>query len=513
MVSLARPRLLYFNGPWNYLGARILNSYIDPFRRLLEQDFDIVSVEGDRDFRVEVETHRPDVVMFHTGSEAPGEPEVDISNTDAFPEIPRLGYMFRDPFSPSRMPTMNRLKAWRVDQVFTDFRPTDSAAPYFRDTMYLPWWIDDTVFRDYGEAKEFAVTLTGSGWRSKCIYVWRSEVCLELLPKVPIFHAPSLGNRQNGHDYVGESYSRLLNRSQFSAGCGTVNRYLTMKLLEIPASRCCLIAEEIEVLKAAGFRDGENCIFATKENVVDKVRTLLSDPRRLQAITDAGHRLVHDRHTQRNRRQFAEWFALWKRRQPGDRIVQVNPLEPLQLIPAGATVPANTFPAENPLTEKLVRGYESLAAARWADALPKFEEIVGIIPCVAEARLGAALCLLRLNRVPEAIAHLGYNVNLMVRHFGYRWPDPIDLAFLAVCHFRAKDARTGVQLLASFETLRHPALNAMRWIVAKSSPALAARPVFQVSEGDNSSNVESIHVLPQTTFPEWVGALMAGIRG
>ncbi|HVU15778.1 MAG TPA: glycosyltransferase [Candidatus Didemnitutus sp.] len=513
MVSIVKPRLLYFNGPWGYLGARILSSYIDPFRRLLEQDFEVISVEGDRDFRVEVENHRPDLVMFHTGSEAPGEPEVTITNTDAFPEIPRLGYMFRDPFSPSRMPTMNRLKEWRADQVFTDFRPTDSLAPYFRDTMYLPWWIDDTVFRDYGEEKEFSVTLTGSGWLSKCIYLWRSEVCMQLLPRVPIFHAPSLGNRQNGHDFTGESYSRLLNRSRFSAGCGTVNRYLTMKLLEIPASRCCLIAEEIEVLKAAGFRDGENCVFATKDNVAEKVRRLLAEPERLRAITDAGYRLVHERHTQRNRRVFAEWYELWKRRKSGDTIVQVNPLQPLQLIPAGQSIPASTFPSENPLVDSLQAGYRLLAEQRWTEALAKFEEVVGIIPCVAEARLGAAVCLLRLARPADAIAHLSYNVNLMVRHFGYRWPDPIDLAFLAVSHFRAKDARTAVQLLASFENLRHPSLNAMRWIIAKSSPALAARPVFQVTEGDESSNVETIHVLPPRRFAEWTAALMAGIRG
>ena len=170
MVSLPRPRLLYFNGPWDYLGERIRQSYIEPFRRLLEQDFEVVSVEGNRDFRAEVETHRPDVVMFHTGSEAPGEPEVAITNTDAFPEIPRMGYMFRDPFSPSRMATMNRMRAWRVDQVFTDFRPTDCPSPYFQDTMFLPWWIDDTVFKDYGEKKSLWVTLTGSGWLSQCIY-------------------------------------------------------------------------------------------------------------------------------------------------------------------------------------------------------------------------------------------------------------------------------------------------------------------------------------------------------
>jgi len=512
MVSVSRPRLLYFNGPWDYLGERIRQSYIEPFRRLLEQDFEVISLEGDRDFRVEVETHRPDLVMFHTGSEAPGEPEVTITNTEAFPEIPRLGYMFRDPFSPSRMATMNRMRAWGVDQVFADFRPSDAPAPYFQDTMFLPWWIDDTVFHDYGEEKSLWLTLTGSGWLGKCIYIWRNDICREMLPKIPIFHAPSLGNRQTNHDFTGERYARLLNRSRFSAGCGTVNRYLTMKLLEIPASRCCLIAEEIESLKAIGFQDGVNCVFATPENIAAKVQALLENPERLQTITDAGYKLVHERHTQRERRVFAEWYRLWQARRDGERIVQVNPFEPLQVVAPGAPTPACTFPEENPLRDKIVQGYELLGAQRWAEALECFDWVIGIIPCVAEARLGAALCHLRLGRVKDATPHLGYNFNLMVKHFGYAHPDPIDLAFVGLACVRGKELATAVQMLGSYEHVRHPALNAMRWIVAKIRPELATRSVFQVREGDDTSNVETVHILPQRTFAEWVAFLMAHIR-
>jgi hypothetical protein len=512
MEPSALPRLLYFNGPWDYLGERMRRSYIEPFRALLAQDFELISVEGNCDFREEVKKHRPDAVMFHTGSEAPLEPEVVITNTDAFPELPRMAYMFRDPFSPSRMQAMNRLKAWKPDQVFTDFRPSDSPAPYFKNTMYLPWWIDDTICRDYEEQKELTITLTGSGWLAKCIYVWRNEICAALLPRYPIFHAPSLGNRQTNHDYSGERYSRLLNRSRFSAGCGTVSRYLTMKLLEIPASRCCLIAEEIEVLKAIGFKDGVNCVFATGKNVVSKVEALLDDPARLEAITQAGYDLVHQHHTQRNRRMFAEWYRLWKSKQPGQRIVQTHPFEPLHLCEPGPDLPASRFPAENPLTESLVEGYSLLAACRWEAALTKFEWVLKIVPCVAEARLGAALCLMRLGRTPEATPHLHYNLTLMTRHFGYSHPDPIDLAFIAILCVRMKDAPGAGQLLGQYGQVKHPALNAIRWIFGKSNAALAANPVFQVPEGDESSSVETVHILPQRSFANWVALFMAYLR-
>ena len=508
----SRPRLLYFNGPWNYLGERMIQSYIEPFRRLLEQDFEVISVEGNRDFRQEVETHRPDMVLFHTGCEAPGEPEVTITNTDAFPGIPRMGYMFRDPFSPSRMATMNRMRTWRVDQVITDFRPTDTPAPYFKDTMYLPWWIDDRLFRDYGETKSLCVTLTGSGWLSQCIYKWRKEICLQLLPRFPIFHAPSLGNRQNNHDYTGERYARLLNRSQFSAGCGTINRYLTMKLLEIPAARCCLVTEEIEVLKAIGFKDGVNCIFADAQNVAAKVQALLDDPARLQSITDAGYSLVHQHHTQRNRRIFSDWYRLWQSKGPDQRVVQVNPLEPLQIIAGDSPVPSTTFPRENPVADALTEGYRLLAASRWNDALVKFDWVLAIIPCVAEARLGAALCLMRLGRLADATPHLRYNLNLMVGHFGYVHPDPIDMAFIGVLCLRMKDANSAVNMLGKYTQVRHPALNAMRWILAQTIPGIASQPVFKIQEGDETTNVETVHLLPQQTFADWAALLMAHLR-
>ena len=110
----ARPRLLYFNGPWDFLGERMRRSFIEPFHALLAQDFEVISVEGDRDFAREVEQHRPDLVLFHSGCEAPREPAVTITNTDAYPELPRIGYIYRDPFSPSRLIAMNRTELQQV---------------------------------------------------------------------------------------------------------------------------------------------------------------------------------------------------------------------------------------------------------------------------------------------------------------------------------------------------------------------------------------------------------------
>jgi hypothetical protein len=499
-----RPRLLYFNGPWDYSGARVILSYIEPLRRLLEQDFEVISVEGDCDFRREVTAHRPDLVLFHSGVESMLERESGITNTDAFPELPRIGFLHRDPFSPSRLAAMNRLRAWGVHQVFTIFRASDSPIPYFSDCIYVPWWVDDTIFRDYGEPKTLPITLTGSGWLNRMFYTWRHPVFVQLAQRLPVYHVPAFETHQKNDAYVGESYARLLNRSLISGGCGTVCRYLTLKVLEIPASRSCLLTEEIEVLKAIGFIDGVNCVFVDEKNVVAKVQALLDEPARLQAITDAGYELVHTRHRRGSRRMFAEWLALWKARRPGERIAQVHPLEPLRLVPDGEAV-TSTFPRENPLMERLQSGYRLMAESRWKEALDAFAWVLGVIPYVAEANLGTAICQLELGQPAGALQQLEHIFAIQAKLCNYPRPDPISLAYLAVAHAKLNQSDRAVELLGKHVRLKHPALNALRWLAAQRWETLRARySDWEADEGCEEKNTETLHLLPARNFAGWV---------
>jgi hypothetical protein len=504
MSGQDRPRLLYFNGPWDYLGERLRLSYIDTFRRLLEQDFEVISVEGDRDFRREVETHRPDLALFHAGTESPLEREPNIRHTDAFPELPRVGYVFRDPFSPSRLASMNRLRAWGVNQVFTDFRASDSPIPYFAESIYLPWWADDTTFRDYGERKSIPITLAGSGWLSRQFYSWRNPVFIQLAQRLPVYHVPAFETHQKNDAYVGESYARLLNRSLIAGGCGTVCRYLTLKLLEIPASRCCLLTEETEVMKSLGFQDGVNCIFADEKNVVAKVSAVLDVPARLQSITQAGYDHVRRHHTQRSRRMFREWFDLWRRRGANERVVQGHPLEPLRL--AGRDeVLAPAFPAENPLLEKLQSGYRLLNERRPAEAIDAFKAVLDAIPYVAEASLGTAIARLDLGEPAAALPYLEHIFVIQAKLCNYPRPDPISLAYAAVAYFRLNQADRALDLLARHARVRHPALNALRWHVAQHWRKFRSRhPDWATDEGNETHNGETIHLLPPRPFADWL---------
>jgi hypothetical protein len=313
-----------------------------------------------------------------------------------------------------------------------------------------------------------------------------------------------LENHRSGNAFIGEKYARLLNQSLFSAGCGSVNRFLTLKPLEIPACRCCLIAEETEVFKAIGFQDGVNCIFADETTVVAKVQALLDDPERLKAVTDAGHDLVHQRHTIRHRRMFIEWYRLWKARLPGQRIAQINPLKPLELVPDDSHR-SYDFPSENPLIENLLAGQALMNDRRWKEALEKFESVLTIIPYVAEARLGAGICNFHLHRLEIAQRHLVYNIQAQTRQKTDAWPDVLNAAYLTIFLIKCGKREDAVTLVSQRSDLRHPALNALRWSMAEQRPELRKRsPAFQIEEGDESQNIETLHLFPRRTFAKWV---------
>ena len=78
---------------------------------------------------------------------------------------------------------------------------------------------------------------------------------------------------------------------------------------------------ESAALKAAGFVDMKNCVFATASDLLDKVDYLFRNQDKLAALINAGHDLVHSHHTIRNRDQILQWLMLHKDLSPGHRIV------------------------------------------------------------------------------------------------------------------------------------------------------------------------------------------------
>jgi spore maturation protein CgeB len=70
------------------------------------------------------------------------------------------------------------------------------------------------------------------------------------------------------------------------------------KLFEGAGAGCCPVADAMADLEPLGFRDGENALlFATHEQLVERVRWGIEHPEALRAFGHAAARLGRERHT------------------------------------------------------------------------------------------------------------------------------------------------------------------------------------------------------------------------
>lgn len=99
-------------------------------------------------------------------------------------------------------------------------------------------------------------------------------------------------------------YATHLNRARISVQGTSRYNYVTRKSFEIPACGTVLLTDWIPEMEDLGFRPGRNCWTYGLENTAGQIRdgveALLSlppDDSLLHQIADAGHDLVHARHT------------------------------------------------------------------------------------------------------------------------------------------------------------------------------------------------------------------------
>ena len=122
------------------------------------------------------------------------------------------------------------------------------------------------------------------------------------------------------------------------------------------------------MLEAAGFVDMKNCVFVDERDVLDKVGYLLQHEDELKAITDAGHDLVHSRHTLKQRDQLFQWFQLHRNLKPGERIVQRGPFGKFVAVPAASDVRTGHLAGDGLHLVHLRHGDASLFEGKYEEA-------------------------------------------------------------------------------------------------------------------------------------------------
>jgi len=180
---------------------------------------------------------------------------------------------------------------------------------------WLPWAVDPSVFRDYGQEKDIDVLCSG-------VMGGPYHVRTQLFNAGGPYEQYQEGRRlplrgRDGFQWVrrppedesasywpaGHDYARLLNQSHMCASCCSEYGYALAKVFEIPAARSVLLSDMCSDVAGLGHVAGETMVELSPELGGDPaairafVHDLLADPDDLARIADNGYRLMHERHT------------------------------------------------------------------------------------------------------------------------------------------------------------------------------------------------------------------------
>ena len=476
-----RPRLVFFQ--WdhapNLAGSTYLLLHMQAHVRCLSTHFDVTVINRDCDFAEVCDWHEPDLVLFEAGYRSHGSRRIRVDNTAANPGVPRLGLHNGDPWCDRRAGFLSDMDRWGIETFFSICTLTPSYTPSVADRMFVwPNFIDPEMFRDHGERKRHQVFLTG---QAGSLYPWRQAVFPRLAARYDclVSGAAAYGGPNQVGQLVGEDYARALNASLVVPTCGTLAGEVVRKHFEIPASLSCLVTERTPALEAAGFVDGETCVFAAPDEVEDRLDALFADPEELRRITEAGHRLVMARHTLRHRPQIHQWLMLSRTLAPGQKIIQPGPFEALTVVDRRSGAISGQIAAVG-LDRRLIRQADALAAGgHLAAAGTRIAACLERVPYHPEARLRQALLVLAGGDAAAAQGMMARIVEVTTLLYGAADPDPTEWAMYLltlVCEDRVGEAR---QLLDRYPRAWGGEMDRVARLLDRLDPA-GARPAAGV---------------------------------
>lgn len=497
----SKPRLLFFQYQYGQSLPEFLLAQKNEHVKCLGESFDVTVINYDCDYREVCETIRPDLTLVEGGVSYQACRKLRVTNTDACPQIPKLGFMNSDSFCRTRSGFISDMEHWGIDTAFAIATTAGEYTPNIVKHLYTwPVFIDGDVCRDYGESKNIPVLFTGS---ASSLYPWRQRM-MRVLPKFyPSLISPHPGyapraRRRSGATPViaGERYARMLNSSVFVPACGTVVKEIVRKHFEVPGCGACLVTERSSVLEAAGFRDMDNCVFVDGGDALDKLDYLFANQDRIDAITKSGYKLVHSRHTLKQRNQIRQWFDLWRDRTPGQKIIQPGPFEPLEM--SASSLSHRNRPSENIHLKLLREGDETLRKRDYAEALKLYTRCWNYIPWMPEPQVGIARCKLYHGEAGEALRWLAEPLGFALTRYQAEEPDPVEWSLfllILLCQGKVREAR---ERALQFPSLRHIELDRTR-----NAIGLICGIGFELAD-TGAKDRRSIHSLPIRTDEEWL---------
>ncbi|WP_344299625.1 glycosyltransferase [Sinomonas flava] len=434
--------------------------------------FEVRVVDASGDYDEICDQFEPDLCMFESGVYA-GERE--LRNTSAHPQVPKLGFLHADAFDASRAAFVTDMARWGVSSYVTTSMSMGDYTPEIGERLFVwPNMVDPGMYANVRRQHLVPVLLTGSRARH---YPWRnavSRVLEENFTTISMPHFGWAGERGTERMAWGQDYARLLAAAAFIPTCGTVTKDLVRKHLEIPAAGACLVTQRTPAVVAAGFRDMVNCVFAEADDVVDRLETLLADPDRLAAITEAGRDWVLEHHTAEHRDQVLQWYRIVSHYGPGTAVTQSWPDGRLAPVPSEVGPSQRLLASDGLDRHDIAAGWEALSRRNPAAAERAFGRALNYF-FIPEAAVGMTHASLQRGDVRAAQEWVSRLLVTSLSHYGAPEPDPVFWAYQIRVHVCSGDMPSAMEAAARYPALRHPELDRIRAAVLARRLGTAGR--------------------------------------
>ncbi|MCP6759270.1 MAG: glycosyltransferase [Fischerella sp. CENA71] len=500
MENSTKPRLVFFK--WRYKRAPdFMKLHMQLHVKCLSEFFEVIVVNDDCDYQQICDQYQPDLTLFESGVKYIAE-RINIKNTFAYPQIPKLGFHNGDSWCDCRPGFLSDMEHWGIETFFSICTTTAEYTPEIADNLFVwPNFIDADMYRDYNQPKIIPLLLTGA---TGAEYPWRQRIYKIIAQYYPSLICPHAGydKRSTSRMIFGEQYARTINASWCVPTCGSVVKEIVRKHFEIPASKSCLLTEKSSALEAAGFVDMDNCVFIDEHNLLDKLDYLFHNLDVLERITNTGYQLVHSRHTLKQRDQIFQWFNLYKNLKPNQNIVQRSPFEPLTIVETSSGIKNSHIICNGLSVELLRQGDEQLWVGKYEEAENFYLRCLNYT-CMPEPKLRLAICKLYKGDAVAAHYWLVQLIKYTLEEYKALDPEPVEWAYFIISLLCQGKLNEAINRAKQFPSLSHPELDRIRWVIN----ILSNRDEFTLPCSDKSRYRYSIHQLPNRNLNEWINHL------
>jgi hypothetical protein len=497
-----KPKLVFFQ--WKHdLLPMFLQLHMQLHVKCLSEFFDVVLINEHCDYQQVCDKYQPELTLFESGFRSKISHKLNIKNTSAYPQIPKLGLHNGDSWCDCRAGFISDMEYWGIETFFSISTTTAEHTPEIAKNLFVwPNFIDSDIYHDYHQSKVVPVLFTGL---MNSLYPWRQKMY-----KIISNHYELLALSHSGYKnystkmFQGEQYARAINSSWFVPTCGTIAKEVVRKHFEIPGSRACLLTEKAPSLEAAGFVDMQNCVFADENNVLDKLEYLFENTNELTRIINGGYELVQNNHTLKQRDQIYQWFNLKKKLKHDEIIVQLNPFHPLKIVTQSSRIKTKPIICNGLHLELLRQGDENLWAGKYDEAEALYLKCLDYIDWMCEPKLKLTLCNLFKGNAHTAFRWISGPLMNNFRVYKAFEPDPIEWAYFIVsllCRGKLEEAMIRSK---QFPLLHHPELDYVRCAISCIQNKVDKLIHLSCKQVKSRS---SIHQLPQRSLGDWINFL------